>query len=147
ILPMPPQLESELGVEPVSLEELLARSEILTLHVPVTPQTKKIINPNTLARLRPGAYLINTCRGGVLDEAALVAALAQGHLAGAALDVFDPEPPPADHALYRFRNVVLTPHISAGTRDAFIAKMTFVFGNLGRFWRGEPVENLVDFGA
>jgi phosphoglycerate dehydrogenase-like enzyme len=147
ILSMPPQLESELGVEPVSLEELLARSEILTLHVPVTPQTKKFINRDTLARLRPGAYLINTCRGGVLDEAALVAALAQGHLAGAALDVFDPEPPPPDHALYRFRNVVLTPHISAGTRDAFIAKMTFVFANLGRFWRGEPVENLVDLGA
>jgi phosphoglycerate dehydrogenase-like enzyme len=147
ILSLPPQLESELGVEPVSLEELLARSEILTLHVPVTPQTKKFINRDTLARLRPGAYLINTCRGGVLDEAALVAALAQGHLAGAALDVFDPEPPPPDHALYRFRNVVLTPHISAGTRDAFIAKMTFVFANLGRFWRGEPVENLVDLGA
>ena len=114
------------------------------MHVPVTPATRKIINATTLKRLRPGAYLINTCRGGVLDEAALVAALAAGHLAGAALDVFDPEPPAADHPLYRFRNVVLTPHISAGTRDAFIAKMTFVFANLERFWRGEAVENLVE---
>src|SRR5262245_21729502 len=143
ILAMPPALEAELGVEPVSWDELLARSEISTLHVPVTPATRKIINAETLQRLRPGAYLINTCRGGVLDEEALVAALEQGHLAGAALDVFDPEPPPANHPLYRFRNVVLTPHISAGTRDAFIAKMTFVFANLERFWRGEPVENLV----
>jgi phosphoglycerate dehydrogenase-like enzyme len=143
-LPMPPQLEAELGVEPVSFEELLARAEILTLHVPVTPQTRKIINHDTLARMRAGAYLINTCRGGVLDEEALVGALAEGHLAGAALDVFDPEPPPPDHALYLFRNVVLTPHISAGTRDAFMAKMEFVFANLARFWRGEPVENLVD---
>jgi phosphoglycerate dehydrogenase-like enzyme len=144
ILAMPPALEAELGVEPVSFEELLARSEILTLHVPVTPATRKIINRDTLQRLRPGAYLINTCRGGVLDEAALVAALESGHLAGAALDVFDPEPPLPDHPLYRFRNVVLTPHISAGTRDAFMAKMAFVFANLQRYWRGEPVEHLVD---
>jgi len=144
ILSMPAQLEAELGVKPVSFEELLARAEILTLHVPVTPDTVKIINRDTLARMRPGAYLINTCRGGVLDEEALVGALAKGHLAGAALDVFDPEPPPPDHPLYRFRNVVLTPHIAAGTRDAFIAKMTFVFANLERFWRGEPVENLVE---
>ena len=144
ILAMPPALEAELGVEPVSFEELLARSEILTLHVPVTPATRKIINRDTLQRMRPGAYLINTCRGGVLDEAALVAALESGHLAGAALDVFDPEPPLPDHPLYRFRNVVLTPHISAGTRDAFMAKMAFVFANLQRYWRGEPVEHLVD---
>jgi phosphoglycerate dehydrogenase-like enzyme len=144
ILPMPPQLEAELGLEPVSFEDLLVRSEILTLHVPVTPETTKIINRDTLARMRRGAYLINTCRGGVLDEEALVGALAKGQLAGAALDVFDPEPPPPDHALYRFRNVVLTPHIAAGTRDAFMAKMAFVFANLERFWRGEPVENLVD---
>jgi len=144
ILAMPPALEAELGVAPVSLDELLTRSEILTLHVPVTPATRKFINAETLKRLRGGAYLINTCRGGVLDEEALVAALAQGHLAGAALDVFDPEPPPANHPLYRFRNVVLTPHTSAGTRDAFIAKMAFVFANLERFWRGEPVENLVE---
>ena len=95
ILTMPPALQAELGVEPVSLQELLARAEILTLHVPVTPATRKIINADTLRRLRPGAYLINTCRGGVLDEEALVAALQEGHLAGAALDVFDPEPPPA----------------------------------------------------
>ena len=129
---------------PSACEELLARSEILTLHVPVTPATRKIINRDTLQRMRPGAYLINTCRGGVLDEAALVAALESGHLAGAALDVFDPEPPLPDHPLYRFRNVVLTPHISAGTRDAFMAKMAFVFANLQRYWRGEPVEHLVD---
>ena len=144
ILAMPPALEAELGVAPVSLDELLTRSEVLTLHVPVTPATRKFINAETLKRLRGGAYLINTCRGGVLDEDALVAALEEGRLAGAALNVFDPEPPPANHPLYRLRNVVLTPHISAGTRDAFIAKMAFVFANLERFWRGEPVEHLVD---
>jgi phosphoglycerate dehydrogenase-like enzyme len=144
ILMQPPALEAELGVEAVSFQELLARSEILSLHVPLTPQTRKIINAETIAAMPAGAYLINTCRGGVLDEAALAAGLATGHLAGAALDVFDPEPPPPEHPLYRFRNVVLTPHISAGTRDAFMAKMTFIFSNLARFWRGEAVENLVD---
>jgi phosphoglycerate dehydrogenase-like enzyme len=147
ILAMPAAVEAELGVAPVSFEELLAGSEILTLHIPLTDATRRIINRDTLGRMRPGAYLINTCRGGVLDEAALVAALDNGHLAGAALDVFDPEPPLPNHPLYRFRNVVLTPHISAGTRDAFLAKMTFVFANLQRHWRGEPVLNLVDLPA
>jgi phosphoglycerate dehydrogenase-like enzyme len=144
ILPMPRALEVELGAEPVSFEELLARSEILTLHVPVTANTRKIINRDSIQRMRAGAYLINTCRGGVLDEAALAEALAAGRLAGAALDVFDPEPPRPDHPLFGLPNVVLTPHISAGTRDAFVAKMGFVFANLARFWGGEPVENLVD---
>jgi phosphoglycerate dehydrogenase-like enzyme len=147
ILSMPAALEAELGVDAVTFAQLLARSEILTLHVPVTPRTRKIINRETIAAMPAGAYLINTCRGGVLDEAALVAALASGHLAGAALDVFDPEPPPPSHPIYGFRNVVLTPHISAGTRDAFMAKMTFIFANLARFWRGEAVENLVDLSA
>lgn len=147
LLAMPREVEAELGVEPVSFDELLAQSEILSLHVPVTPQTAKIMNADTIGRMRPGAYLVNTCRGGVLDEAALADALKRGHLAGAALDVFDPEPPPANHPLYAFRNVVLTPHTSAGTKDAFIAKMSFVFANLDRFWRGEPVENLVDLSA
>ena len=147
ILAMPPALEAELGVTPVGFEDLLARAEIVTLHVPLTPATRKIINHASLARMRAGAYLINTCRGGVLDEEALVAALARGHLAGAALDVFDPEPPPPGHPLYGFRNVVLTPHIAAGTRDAFMAKMAFVFANLDRYWRGDPVENLVDLAA
>jgi phosphoglycerate dehydrogenase-like enzyme len=147
ILAMPAAVEAELGVEPVGFEELLTGSEILSLHVPLTDATRKIINRDTIARMRPGAYLINTCRGGVLDEAALVEGLDRGRLAGAALDVFDPEPPLPDHPLYRFRNVVLTPHISAGTRDAFMAKMTFVFANLQRHWRGEPVQNLVDLAS
>jgi D-3-phosphoglycerate dehydrogenase len=144
---MPAAVQAELAVEPVGFEELLAGSEILSLHVPLTAATRKIINRDTIARMRPGAYLINTCRGGVLEEAALVEGLDRGHLAGAALDVFDPEPPLPDHPLYRCRNVVLTPHISAGTRDAFMAKMAFVFANLQRHWRGEPVQNLVDLAS
>jgi phosphoglycerate dehydrogenase-like enzyme len=94
--------------------------------------------------MKPGAYLVNTSRGGLVDEPALIAALQEGRLAGAALDVFDPEPPGIGNPLYAMPNVVLTPHVAAGTRDAFMEKMRFVFNNLERFWRGEPVENLVD---
>jgi D-isomer specific 2-hydroxyacid dehydrogenase, NAD binding domain/Aldolase/RraA len=90
------------------------------------------------------ASSFNTSRGGLVDEASLAQALKNGPLAGAALDVFDPEPPRAGNPLCDLPNVVLTPHIAAGTRDAFMEKMQFVFTNLGRFWRGEPVVNLVD---
>ena len=103
-----------------------------------------MIDAAALARMKPGAYLVNTSRGGLVDEPALVSALKEGRLAGAALDVFDPEPPEIHNPLYAMSNVVLTPHVSAGTRDAFMEKMRFVFDNLERFWRGEPVEHLVD---
>lgn len=135
---------AELTAEHVGFDALLARADILSLHLPLTPETRRIIGAATLARMKPGAYLVNTARGGLVDEAALVAALQGGRVAGAALDVFEPEPPAAGHPLYAMPNVVLTPHISAGTRDAFMEKQGFIFDNLARFWRGEPVENLVD---
>ena len=93
--------------------------------------------------MKQGAYLINTARGGLVDEAALVEALAEGRLAGAGLDVFETEPLPAGHALAGLRNVVLTPHISAGTRDALATKMRAIFANIERFHRGEPLRNEV----
>lgn len=135
---------AEMTAEHVGFDALLARADILSLHLPLTLKTRRIIGAATLARMKPGAYLVNTARGGLVDEEALVAALQTGRLAGAALDVFEPEPPAAGHPLYAMPNVVLTPHISAGTRDAFMEKQGFIFDNLARFWRGEPVENLVD---
>ena len=93
--------------------------------------------------MKPGAYLVNTARGGLVDEQALVEALAAGRLAGAGLDVFETEPLPAGHPLVTFRNVVLTPHISAGTRDALATKMRAIFANIERFYRGEPLRNEV----
>jgi phosphoglycerate dehydrogenase-like enzyme len=93
--------------------------------------------------MKRGAYLINTSRGGLVDEPALVATLESGHLAGAALDVFETEPLPAGHPLCRFDNVVLTPHIAAGTRDALSTKMQALFANVQRFYRGEPLNNRV----
>jgi phosphoglycerate dehydrogenase-like enzyme len=141
---LPPDVEATIGVSRRTFDALLAEADIVSLHLPLTPETRRIVDAGTLARMKPGAYLVNTARGGLVDETALAAALCEGRLAGAALDVFDPEPPLAAHPLYAMPNVVLTPHISAGTRDAFIEKLGFVFGNLARFWRGEPVENLVE---
>jgi phosphoglycerate dehydrogenase-like enzyme len=145
--PVPAEAEQALGLERCSLEDLLAEADIVTLHLPLMAATRRLIDAEALARMKPGAFLVNTSRGGLVDEGALTAALEAGRLAGAALDVFDPEPPSAENPLCRLPNVVLTPHVAAGTRDAFMEKMRFVFANLNRFWRGEPVENLVDLGG
>ena len=93
--------------------------------------------------MRRGAYLIDASRGGLVDEAALVSALDSGRLAAAGLDVFETEPLPAGNKLSRLRNVVLTPHIAAGTRDALSTKMKALFGNVQRFYRGEAMNNQV----
>jgi phosphoglycerate dehydrogenase-like enzyme len=91
--------------------------------------------------MKPGAFLINAARGGLVDERALLQFLESGHLAGAALDVFESEPVPAGHPLAGLPNVVLTPHIAAGTRDALATKMKVIFENVQRFYRGEPLRN------
>ena len=138
-----PQVEAHAGLERASLDTVLAQSDIVTLHVPLTPQTRHMIGREQLAQMKRGAYIVNTARGGLIDEAALLDALREGHLAGAALDVFEQEPMPATHPLYGLRNVVLTPHISAGTRDALATKMAALFANVERFYRGEPLRNRV----
>jgi phosphoglycerate dehydrogenase-like enzyme len=141
--PLRPEAEGALGLERRTFAELLREADIVSLHMPLTAATRRIIDDTALARMRPGAFLVNTARGGLVDEAALIAALQDGRLAGAALDVFDPEPPLPKHPLYAMANVVLMPHVAAGTRDAFMEKQRFIFDNLSRFWRGEPVENII----
>jgi phosphoglycerate dehydrogenase-like enzyme len=138
-----PAVPSFPGLEAVSFEQLLGEADVVTLHIPLTPQTRHLIGAGELARMKRGSYLVNTARGGLVDEAALVRALHDGALAGAALDVFETEPLPAGHPLMGFSNVVLTPHISAGTRDALVTKMTALFANVERFYRGEPLRNRV----
>lgn len=98
------------GVTAVSFAELLARSDFLSLHLPLTMQTRHTMNAAAFARMKPGAVLVNTSRGGLVNEADLVAALRSGHLGGALLDVLEQEPPPADHPLFGMPNVILTPH-------------------------------------
>jgi len=103
---------------PVSLERCLAESDFVTVHVPLSDATHHLIDSHAIAQMKPGARLINCARGGIVDEQALVAALDSGHLAGAALDVYEQEPPNEDHPLLRQTGVVLTPHLGASTEEA-----------------------------
>jgi D-3-phosphoglycerate dehydrogenase / 2-oxoglutarate reductase len=98
------------GARLTSLEELLSAAHLVSLHAPLTPQTRHLIRADTIALMRPGALLINTCRGGLIDEKALAGALAAGKIGGAALDVFEAEPLPADSPLRSLPNVLLSPH-------------------------------------
>ena len=101
-----------------SLEAVLRRADFLSLHVPLSPQTKHMLREKHLRQLKPGCHIVNTSRGGVIDEAALVRALESGEVAGAALDVFETEPLPAGHPLCSAPNTLLTPHIAGATREA-----------------------------
>jgi D-3-phosphoglycerate dehydrogenase len=105
------------GAEPATLEALLASADVVTLHVPSTPETKKMFDAARIAAMKPGAVIVNAARGNLIDSAALLEALRSGHLAGAALDVFETEPPPP-HPLFELPQVVLSPHLGASTREA-----------------------------
>lgn len=108
----------EYGVPLVSLEQLLAQSHYVSLHAPLLPSTKHLINANTLVQMRAGSYLVNTSRGGLIDEAALADAVRSGQVAGAALDVREQEPPAQPDPLARVDNVILTPHVAGVTLEA-----------------------------
>lgn len=131
------------GLQRRPFDQVLQAADVVTLHLPLTAETRHLIGAAEIAQMKRGAYLVNTARGGLVDEAALVMALESGHLAAAALDVFETEPLPAGHPLTQLKNVVLTPHISAGTRDALQTKMRSLFSNVQRFYRGEPLQNRV----
>lgn len=135
--PAPPAVEQELGVRRVELDELLQQSDIVSLHVPLNEATRGIINARTLARMKPTALLVNTCRGPVVDEQALTAALQQRQIAGAALDVLEQEPPDPANPLFQLDNVLLTPHIAGVTYDTWPRRGEFIFANLQRVWNGE----------
>jgi phosphoglycerate dehydrogenase-like enzyme len=135
--PAPPAVEEALGVARVTLDELLRQSDIVTLHVPLNPQTKGLIGARELALMQPTALLVNTCRGPVIDEAALTAALQARQIAGAALDVLEKEPPVADNPLLALENVLFTPHTAGVTYDTWPRRGEFIFANLQRVWAGE----------
>jgi D-3-phosphoglycerate dehydrogenase len=108
----------ELGVELVDLDALCARADYISIHTPKSPETKNLINAEVIAKMKPSARLVNCARGGIVDEKAVAAALKEGRLAGAAFDVYETEPPPADHPFLELDNVILTPHLGAATKEA-----------------------------
>lgn len=109
----------EAGIEPVALDELMARADFVSLHARLTAENRHLIDARRLALMKPTAYLINTSRAGLIDEAALVEALRAKKIAGAALDVYEHEPPQPDDPLLALDNVTLTPHMAGGSNDAF----------------------------
>lgn len=129
--------ESALGVQFRLLGELLHSSDVISLHVPLNQATVGLIGHRELEQMKSSAILINTSRGPVVDEAALVEALSNGTIAGAGLDVFEHEPPRNDHPLFALENVVLTPHLAGPTWESKTAMMRNAFDNIERVERGQ----------
>ena len=120
-----PELEERLGARRVSLDELLANNEYITVHVPLLPATRGMIGADEFAKMRPDTYFFNTARGPVVDEAALVEALTGGQIAAAGIDVYEKEPPNADNPLFALDNVIVEPHTATATEEALL-KMALV---------------------
>jgi D-3-phosphoglycerate dehydrogenase len=131
------------GVELIELDELLGRADVLTVHVPVTRETRGLIDAEAIARMKPTAFVLNVARGGVVDEADLAAALREGRLGGAAIDVFEHEPP-AGSPLLDAPNTVLTPHLGASTAEAQVLVATEVAGQLLDVLEGRPARYAVN---
>ena len=130
------------GVERVTLDVLLERSDIVSLHCPLTPENTRFLNAERLARLRPTAIVVNTSRGGLLDEAALAAALRAGRLAGAYLDVLGSEPPAAGHELVGLPSCHISPHMAWASHEARQRLLAISIANVRAFLSGQP-ENVV----
>ena len=134
-------------VPPEELAAVAAEADHLVVSAALTPETRGLVSAAVLARLRPTAWLVNIARGPIVDEAALVAALREGRIGGAALDVFDTEPLPAESPLWSLPNVILTPHVSGSSPRVRERSLALVVENLRRFKAGEPLLNLVDRAA
>jgi D-3-phosphoglycerate dehydrogenase / 2-oxoglutarate reductase len=140
-----PERASMLGVDLVpSLVELLPRAQVVSLHCPSTPETYHIMNAETLHLMPKGSYLVNVARGALIDEDALLDALRSGHLAGAALDVFDPEPPVTNHPLFTLPNTICTPHIGSHTTASVLRIQVMACEQIASALRGEHPTNLVN---
>jgi phosphoglycerate dehydrogenase-like enzyme len=130
---------NSLGVQRVDRGELFRRADFLTIHTILSKRTRGLVGPGDLAAMKPTAYLINTSRGPIVDERALLATLESRRIAGAALDVYDQEPLPADHALRRLENVVLTPHLGYVTAENYRVFYGDAVENVRAFLAGNPI--------
>ena len=127
------------GVELLSLDEVLAHSDFVSVHVALTEQTRQLLDARRIALMKPGAVLVNTARGGIVDECALAAALADGHLFAAGIDVYEQEPVAADNPLLGLPNVVLAPHIGSATLHTRALMADMAADNALAALRGAPM--------
>ncbi|GAA0615517.1 2-hydroxyacid dehydrogenase [Kutzneria viridogrisea] len=132
------------GAQRLELDELLAQADYVSLHLPLTDRTRHILDARRIALMKPTAIVVNTARGGLIDQDALAQALTEGRLGGAGLDVFDPEPPGADLALLRAPNVALSPHTAGVTRETTLRIANAALVNVRRFAGGEPPLDVVN---
>ena len=148
VLVYDPYLDAELifrhGAEAVSLDRLLAEADAISIHVPLSSETHNLIGERELALMKSAAFLINTSRGGIVDEQALAAALKERQLGAAALDVLSIEPPPLDHPLRDAPNVILTPHLAFYSRESVIELQTKAAEEVARALKGEPPRSPVN---
>ena len=143
IVEAPAELVQAYGLERVERDVLIAQADIITLHVPLTDQTRSMFGAEEFASMKPGAIFINTSRGPTYDLEALVDSVESGHLFGAGVDVFDPEPPPDDHRVFSVMNIITTPHISSGTVERQYAINRAQFANAQRVFAGrEPNDRI-----
>src|SRR5215475_4885754 len=133
-----PALIAQEGTEAVNLDRLLAEADAISIHVPFSPETHNLLGQGELARMKPTAFLINTSRGGIVDELALAESLKAGRIGGAALDVLSVEAPPPDHPLLQAPNIILTPHLAFYSRQSVIELQTKAAEEVARALKGEP---------
>jgi D-3-phosphoglycerate dehydrogenase len=138
------ELTERFGVQYVSFDELLRESDVITLHAPLLPETRGIINAQALEKMKSSAYVVNTARGPLVDETAIARALHAGQIAGAALDVFDREPLPSASPLRQAPNLILTPHMAGVTAQSRMAMAAMAVENVARVLRGEPPVSCVN---
>jgi phosphoglycerate dehydrogenase-like enzyme len=143
IVDIPKDVQQELKAEPVSFDELLQTSDIVSMHVPLTRRTRGMMSDREFDMMKPTALLINACRGPVVDEAALYRALTEGKIAAAGLDVLEVEPTPKDNPLFELDNVVITPHMAGQSQETALRAANFAYGNILRVLSGETAESLV----
>ena len=139
-----PERAAELGVTPVGLDELLAQSDVVSLHAPLTPETEGMLGAERLAMMKPGAVLVNVARGGLVDEEALAAALQEGRLAGAAVDVFSEEPVSGDNPLLLAPNTMLTPHTAGATNESRFRIIGVAMDNVAAVLEGRVPQFIVN---
>jgi D-3-phosphoglycerate dehydrogenase len=139
-----PAMVAAVGAELVPLDDLLPRVRAVSLHARLTAETQHLLGRDQIARLPGGAVVVNSARGGLLDADALCDALDSGHLRAAALDVYDPEPPPPDSRLFRTPNLVLSPHIAGASRETAERAALIAAAEVGRYARGEPLRHVAN---